>query len=94
MELEEGFIVCNASMKEKILKEVSTIKNYIFLTQKELKNRLTFSLKPNAIFQLMKHYGFSYSLSLEYANAVPLIEDKTYSNPKLDSIVSVLHYLK
>lgn len=94
MELEEGFIVCNASMKEKILKEASSIKNYIFLTQKELKNRLTFSLKPNAIFQLMKHYGFSYSLSLEYANAVTLIEDKTYSNPKLDSIVSVLHYLK
>ncbi|MDE6241032.1 MAG: PD-(D/E)XK nuclease family protein [Anaeroplasmataceae bacterium] len=94
MELAEGFIICNASMKEKILKEARTIKNYIFLTQEELHKRLTFSLKPNAIFQLMKHYGFSYSLSQEYANAVSKLEDKNYSNPKLDSMVSVLHYLK
>ncbi|MDE6048031.1 MAG: hypothetical protein K2F56_05315, partial [Anaeroplasmataceae bacterium] len=94
MELAEGFIICNASMKEKILKEARTIKNYIFLTQEELHKRLTFSLKPNAIFQLMKHYGFSYSLSQEYANAVSKLEDKNYSNPKLDSMVSVLHFLK
>ncbi|MDE5547253.1 MAG: PD-(D/E)XK nuclease family protein [Anaeroplasmataceae bacterium] len=94
MELEEGFIICNASMKEKILKESKTIKNYIFLTQEELHKRLSFSLKPNAIFQLMKHYGFSYSLSQEYTNAVSKLEDKNYSNPKLDSIVSVLRYLK
>ncbi|MDE6407911.1 MAG: PD-(D/E)XK nuclease family protein [Anaeroplasmataceae bacterium] len=94
MELAEGFIICNPSMKEKILKEENVIKNYIFLTQEELEKRLTFSLRPNAIFQLMKHYGFSYSLALEYANAVSKLEDKSYSNPKLDSIVSVFRYLK
>ncbi|MDE7213734.1 MAG: hypothetical protein K2N42_04065, partial [Anaeroplasmataceae bacterium] len=94
MELKEGFIICTASMKEKLLKESKQIKNYIFLSLEELKKRLTFSLKPNAIFQLMKHYGFSYSLSLEYANAISMIEDKSYSNPKLDSIVSVYRYLK
>ncbi|MDE6656175.1 MAG: PD-(D/E)XK nuclease family protein, partial [Anaeroplasmataceae bacterium] len=94
MELQEGFIICNASMKEKILREAKTIKNYMFLSQAELKKRLTFSLKPKAIYQLMRHYGFSYSLSLEYQEAVSFIEDKEYSNPKLDSIVSVLRYLK
>lgn len=94
MELEEGFIICNTSMKEKILKETKAIKNYIFLTQAELKKRMTFTVKPKAVFELMKQYHFSYSLSLEYVQAVCLIEDKTYLNPKLDSIVSVFHYLK
>lgn len=94
MKLNQGFIICNASMKEKILRETSTIQNYIFLTLEELKRKLTFSVKPNATYQLMKHYGFSYSLSLEYIQAVGWIEDKSYSNPKLDSIVSVYHFLK
>ncbi len=94
MEFQQGFIICNAAMKEKILRETTTIQNYIFLSLEELKQKMTYSVKKSAIYQLMKHYGFSYSLSLEYIHAIEWIEDKMYSNPKLDSIVSVYHFLK
>ncbi|MDE7161924.1 MAG: hypothetical protein K2N65_04100, partial [Anaeroplasmataceae bacterium] len=66
MEFQQGFIICNAAMKEKILRETTTIQNYIFLSLEELKQKMTYSVKKSAIYQLMKHYGFSYSLSIEY----------------------------
>ena len=94
MNFKEGFIICNASMKEKIVKQVIGFKDYIFLTYEEVKNKLTFQIKKRAVYAIMKHYGFSYGLAVEYIQAVQLIEDKAYLNPKLDSIVSVLHYLK
>lgn len=94
MDLQEGFVICTNSIKEKILREVQGFYNYIFMTQEELKKRLTFRLKKNAVFKLMQHYGFSYSVSLEYAKAIEYIEDKSYSNPKLDSIVSIFRFLK
>ncbi|MDE7264097.1 MAG: PD-(D/E)XK nuclease family protein [Anaeroplasmataceae bacterium] len=94
MELKEGFIICSDSFKEKILRETHSIQNYIFLTPSEFKKRITFRLKKSAVFKLMKHYGFSYSISQEYEKALERIEDKTYNHPKLDSIVSVYRYLK
>lgn len=94
MELKEGFIICENSIKEKILREIHTFANYIFLTPSELKRRMTFRFKKAAVYALMEHYGFSYSLSLEYCRAIERIEDKAYNSPKLDSIVSVYRYLK
>lgn len=93
MQIKEGFIICNNSIKEKILKEVKGIKNYIFLTLDDLKDKMNFTVKKYAIYKLMKEYNFSYSLSLEYIKAVKMIENKKYLNPKLDSIVSILNYL-
>lgn len=94
LELKEGFIVCNPFMKEKISREQQEIKNYIFLTQEELRDKLSFQIRKPAVYQLMKHYGFTYTLCLEYLEAVRWIEDRVYSNPKLDSIVSVFHFLQ
>ncbi|MDE6584215.1 MAG: PD-(D/E)XK nuclease family protein [Anaeroplasmataceae bacterium] len=94
MNLNEGFIICDTSMKEKILREVTTIKNYIFLTLEELKEKLTFRLKPKTALCLMQQFGFSYSLALEYCHAITKIEDKDYGIPKFDQIVSVLRYCK
>lgn len=94
MDLKEGFIVCDSSMKEKISREQKEIKNYIFLTMEELRDKLNFKVQKPAVYLLMKQYGFSYTLSLEYIQAIHRIEDCFYSNPKLDSIVSVLRYLQ
>lgn len=93
MQINEGFVICNNSIKEKILKEVNGIKNYIFLTLDELSNKMNITVKKSAVYRLMKEYNFSYSLSLEYIKAVKMIENKKYLNPKLDSITSVLNYL-
>lgn len=94
MQINEGFIICNNSIKEKILKITIGIKNYIFLTIEELQEKMNFTVKKCAVYKLMREYNFSYSLSLEYIRAVKMIENKSYLNPKLDSIVSVLSYLE
>ncbi len=44
MELREGFIICDSHMKEKISREQQEIKNYIFLTQEQLQDKLNFQI--------------------------------------------------
>ncbi len=94
MELREGFIICDSHMKEKISREQQEIKNYIFLTQEQLQDKLNFQIHKSAVFQIMKHYSFSYTLSLDYLQAIRKMEKGAYNNPKLDSIVSVMQYLE
>ena len=94
MELREGFIICDSHMKEKISSEQQEIKNYIFLTQEQLQDKLNFQIHKSAVFQIMKHYSFSYTLSLDYLQAIRKMKKGTYNNPKLDSIVSVMQYLE
>ena len=93
MELREGFIICDSHMKEKISREQQEIKNYIFLTQEQLQI-IKFQIHKSAVFQIMKHYSFSYTLSLDYLQAIRKMKKGTYNNPKLDSIVSVMQYLE
>lgn len=94
MELKEGFIICNSEVKELILKQEKDFKNYIFLSLEELKEKLIFKLKKRAIFELMKKYHCSYSLAKEYCSALYWIKDQFYNHPKLDSLVSMYHFLE
>ncbi len=94
VDLKEGFIICNNEIKEMILKQCNDFKNYIFLNIDDLRKKMNFSVKKRAVYELMKQYKFSYSLAKEYINALQLIEDKFYNDSKLDSIVSVLHFLQ
>ena len=93
MEIKEGYVICSSNRKEKILRQVKEFKTYIFLTETELFEKLTFSVRKKAVYLLMKKYGFSYGLALEYIAALPYVEDKTYNHPKLDSLRSVFQYL-
>lgn len=92
--LKEGFIICDNETKENILRNSNEIKNYIFLTYQELKNKLTYKIDKKSIFKLMNKYNISYFMAKEYIEAVKLIENKTYGIPKLDSMVSVYNYLE
>lgn len=95
MEFKEGYLICTASMKEKILREKRTSFNdYSFLNIEELRNKLFFKVHRKALPFIMRKYHFSYSLAKEYLRAVSYIEDKAYQNPKLDSIVSVYRTLQ
>lgn len=96
MEIAEGFVVCDKSKKEEILKELNQkkeIKNYIFLTLSELENKLYGFCAKDSIFTLMQEYRMSYALALEYMRYIPYVEDKAYHNPKLDSLVTAKRLL-
>lgn len=93
MNIKEGFIICNTETKKYILSNTRDIKNYMFLSFEELKEKLSFSVDSRAILKLMQKYNFSYSLAKEYINALKKIEDKHYGNVKLDSVVSVYRFL-
>lgn len=95
MIFEEGFIICNEQMKESIMKSIeSGFRNYIFLSENQLKEKVFFQVKLKAIPFLMRKYGFTYSLAKEYCHAITLIEDKNYNDIHLDGIVSIFHELK
>lgn len=95
MYLEEGFIVCSNEFKHNLLKEKNDVFiNYIYLTEEELLEKLTFKVDPKAILFLVDKYNFSYSLAKEYIANLKWINDVNYNNPKLDSMVSVLKALK
>lgn len=93
MEINEGFIVCNYQIKEKILKTIKGFKRYIFIDEVTLRTKLTFKVKRKAIFLLMKKYGFSYDLALDYYKGISMIKNQQYNDVKLDSLVSCYNYL-
>ncbi len=90
----EGYLICNTEIKEKILKEKKDFKNYIFLSKEELLEKLTFHISKKAYFKVMKKYGFSYAFTKECLQKLYYIEDQKYHDVKLDSLVSIYHYLK
>lgn len=93
MMLNEGFIICNSDKKQEIIKEADGFKNYIFLSYNELRDKLLGSCDNEALFALVNNYDLSYELAEEYIKYMPYIENKTYGNLKLDSLVSAKNYL-
>ncbi|MDE5566034.1 MAG: PD-(D/E)XK nuclease family protein [Anaeroplasmataceae bacterium] len=94
MEIKEGFVICDSDYKEKILRAKKGFKNYIFLTQEELMKKLSFEVSKKGILPVMKKYHCSYDLALEYLSKLHFIEDKSYQDAKLDSLVSIYRFLK
>ena len=93
MELKEGFIICDSKTKESILKSQNGFKNLIFLTLNDLKDKLLGYAVKSSIFEIMSKYEITYDMANEYIKYMPFIEDKYYSNEKLDSILSCKKYL-
>lgn len=93
MNLEEGFIICSYEDRMDILKATKEIKNYTFLTLKDLEDRVLGCAKKKAVFTLMKKYELSYEVACEYISYIPYVEDKVYSDLKLDSILTAKKHL-
>ena len=77
-------IICNNSIKKKLLSESNTLINRKFMTMKELINSYYFSYDDNAIYYLMNKYGYKYDVALVYLNNLIYIEDKEYNSDKLN----------
>lgn len=94
-EFREGYLIASPAFKERFLKrKQTTFKQYIFLTYEELHQRLFFKIKPKALLSVCDRYGFGYALAEKYLEAIPYVEDTTYQDPTLDSLVSVYRFLK
>ncbi len=95
MDIKEGFVICENSIKEQILKETQKeFKNYIFLTLEELEQKVYGSCEKKAIFALQRQYALPYDLAKEYIRYIPYVEEKTYQSLKLDSLVSAKRFLR
>lgn len=94
MEIKEGFIICDSYKKQEIIKKYSQdFKSYTFLSIHDLADKLLGKVQKKGILILMDKYNLSYELALEYAKYIPYVEDCTYNNLKLDSIVSAKRLL-
>lgn len=95
MIINEGYVICSNDYKDSLLKEKKNgFVNYIYLTYDEFLEKLTFKVDSKALLYLVEKYKFSYSLAKEYINKLKWINNKSYNNPKLDSMVSVYNALK
>ena len=89
MNILEGYVVCNDNTKEILLNEsIDGFKDYTFLNEDTLIKKILGECKKTTLLYLMKEYSLSYELAMEYIKYMPYIEDKTYNNLKIDSIVS------
>jgi len=93
MEIKEGFVICDSYKKEEIIRNSKGFKNYIFLSFNDLSSRVLGSCKKEAIFLLVDKYSLSYEEAKEYIKYIPYVENKSYNNLKLDSIVSAKNLL-
>ena len=94
MELEEGFIVCDNKTKLRILSTLKEFKRYIFISYKELIHKFYGYALDKAIFPLVDEYQISFDLAKEYMKYAPYIENKSYNDIKLDSLVKIKAFLE
>ena len=80
-------IICNNSLKKKLLNECNTLINRKFMTMKELINSYYFSYDDETIFYLINKYGYKYNVAKVYLDNLIYIEDKVYNSDKLNFLV-------
>lgn len=75
---QEGYIICENHIKTDILNELALnneFKNYTFLTLKELKQKLSFSVKKQAVIYLSSKLNISPYVAKEYINSLMILHD-------------------
>ena len=76
-------IVDNKNKNKIISKYRNELKKVKIITFNEFKNKYTFSYDNRTIYYMMKKYGYKYEVCLVYLNNLYYINDKKYSNNKL-----------
>lgn len=76
-------IVDNKNKNKIISKYRNELKKVKIITFNEFKNKYTFSYDNRTIYYMMKKYGYKYEVCLVYLNNLYYINDKNYSNNKL-----------
>ena len=79
----EKIIICPEEVKRSILLKETTITPHKFLSITDFRNQYYFSYDENTIYYVMKKYSVPYRIAKEYLENLYFIEDKSYSNHKL-----------
>lgn len=82
-------IICNNSIKKKLLNNSNTLINRKFMTMKELINNYYFSYDDETIYYLMDKYKYKYNVATVYLDNLLYIEDKVYNSDKLKFLVKL-----
>ena len=82
-------IICNNSIKKKLLQDSNSLMNRKFMTMKELINSYYFSYDDETIYYLMNKYGYKYNVTKVYLDNLLYIEDKEYHSDKLNFLVKL-----
>ena len=82
-------IICNNSIKKKLLQDSNTLINRKFMTMKELINSYYFSYDDETIYYLINKYGYKYNVAKVYLDNLIYIEDKNYNSDKLNFLVKL-----
>ncbi|MBQ9318765.1 MAG: PD-(D/E)XK nuclease family protein [Bacilli bacterium] len=80
-------IICNNSIKKKLLNESNSLINRKFMTMKEFINSYYFSYNEESICYLMNKYDYKYNVACVYLDNLLYIEDKEYCSDKLNFLV-------
>ena len=82
-------IICNNSIKKKLLNESNTLINRKFMTMKELINSYYFSYNDETIYYLIDKYKYKYNVACVYLDNLIYIENKEYNSDKLNLLVKL-----
>lgn len=93
MEIKEGLIICENSIKNAILSNLEGILDYKFLTLNEFIDNLTYIPKKEGIYLVSKEFGISIDDAYMYCNYIKY-RSLFYDNEKLNYINSIFEYLK
>lgn len=90
---KETLIICDRGVKKKIL-EMHKLIPIKMMNIDEFIKKMTFSYDEEAIISLIKSYGFNYEVAKMYLDNLCYVEDKDYSNEKLDFLVKIKKELR
>lgn len=94
MNIKEGIVVCNNSIKKNIIKNNNENLAYKFFTMQSFSSLILDSILKKAIIYLMEKYNYSYDYSSDLINYLPFVEDSEYESDKLNNLVSLKEELK
>ena len=77
-------IICNSNYKMQLLKNIKKLINIKFMSMDEFIKSYYFDYDEKTILYLIKKYNIKYEIALEYLNNLIYIEDKKYTQEKLD----------
>ncbi len=86
--IEEGIVICSNDKKMEILKNQTELKNYTFFSIEQLCQKLYGFCDNKAMLFMKEKYQLSFDLIDEYIKYIPFVNDNTYNNLKLDSLLS------
>lgn len=87
-------VICNNSIKNKLLNDSNQLLNRKFMTMNDFIHSFYFNYDIEAIYYLINKYGYKYNVALVYLDNLIYIENKKYNSDKLNFLVKIKRELE